>query len=374
MLLKKIISYAKKDLMFSISFLCAAASFLFSDFTINFIQFIDFKVLCMLASLMAVVKGLESCNLFAVLANKLMMRCNNLRTLTSVLVLLPFFVAMAVTNDVALLTLVPFSIYTLKAQNREDLICRTVILEAISANLGSMATPVGNPQNLFLYSFYNLGAVKFFNAVLPVTAASFIIILLMTFFVKAEPINNKKSQAEPILDCKKLCFFLILFALCLLSVFSVVNYIAATAIVVIIIFVVMPKAILKVDYTLIATFICFFIFSGNIGQITFVKEFLQGILSKNTLIFSVLTSQIISNVPAAVLLSTFTSDWKALLLGVNIGGLGTPIASLASVIAIKYYYADCSTVKKGFICKFMLLNIIVLAILSIFTFVFLFVK
>ena len=211
-----------------------------------------------------------------------------------------------------------------------------MVLQTIAANLGSMATPVGNPQNLYLYSAYSLSAAQFFKVMLPLSIFSLLALAAASLLTKGASVMVDIAPAytkQP----RQLMVYSMLFVLCLLSVFHMLSYWLLTAIVLLCILIFSPNLIKNVDYSLLLTFVCFFIFAGNMGQITQVQLLIGNLLAKNTLMCSVVASQFISNVPAAVLLSQFTQDWAGLLLGVNIGGLGTPIASLASLISLKYY-------------------------------------
>ena len=252
----------------------------------------------------------------------------------------------------------------------EKAIIPILVLQTISANLGSMATPVGNPQNLFLYANYNLTIQDFFSIMLPLTLISLIGITMASLPILPNKLSNVDLHEERIMDKKKLYIYILLFILSLLSVFRVLHY-SITTIIVIITFLILNKQLLKeLDYALLLTFICFFIVSGNLGRIEIISNFLEKLLDKNTLLTAIAASQVISNVPAAVLLSTFTDNYRALLEGVNIGGLGTPIASLASLITLKLYLKDCDSNALKFLSIFMIYNIIGLLVLMIYAIIF----
>lgn len=225
-----------------------------------------------------------------------------------------------------------------------------VVLQTIAANLGSMATPVGNPQNLFLYAAFDLSGAEFFSVTIPLTLVSFAALTAASLPVLPRELPPQKLVEAKVSSMKKLALFTALFGLCLLTVFRVVPYPVTTVLVVLVLFAVDRQLIKNVDFLLLLTFVFFFIVSENLGRVEAVRTFLQTLLEKNTLLTAVGTSQIISNVPAAVLLSGFTDQWRDLLSGVNIGGLGTPIASLASLISLKLYAVrPDSDIRKYFI-------------------------
>lgn len=333
----RILSFFKKEAVLCISAVCAVLSMLAVPPDIAYLDYLDLRVLCLLFCLMAVVLGMQDCGLFGLLAQKLLRGQKGLRLLLLVLVLLVFFTSMVVTNDVALITFVPFTLMVLEAAGAQQLMIKAVVLQTVAANLGSMATPVGNPQNLFLYSSYQLSGAEFFGVMLPLTLVSLIGVSVAALLTKNSRISISFPQPAVISHPGRLGIYLTLFLLCLLSVFRVLPYWVLTPIVLVCFLFVRPKLLLRVDYSLLLTFCCFFIFSGNLGRIPAVHHFLSLVLEQSTLLSSALASQVISNVPAAVLLSGFTSDWRGLLAGVNIGGLGTPIASLASLISLKFY-------------------------------------
>lgn len=315
-----------------------------------YVDYIDLKVLCLLFSLMAVVAGWRECGVFEVLAQRLLSGRKDVHLLQMLLVLLPFFMSMLITNDVALITFVPFTLLILQMANEADRILPVVILQAVAANLGSMATPVGNPQNLFLCGTFNLTAGDFFATLLPFTIVSLAVLCLGSLWGRKGDVQVTFKEKAHIESMHLFVVLVALFALCLLAVFRVVHYGVVTTVVVVVIALMRPQLFRKVDVSLLATFVFFFIFAGNMGEIPALRAFLAGLMAENALLTSAVASQFISNVPAAVLLAGFTQDWQGLLLGVDLGGLGTPIASLASLIALRYYF-NCPGAQRG---KFLL--------------------
>ncbi len=335
--MERFIQFVKKEPVLSISALLAAASMIVVPPSAAYLSYIDVRVLCLLFCLMAVVAGVQECGMFAVLAQSLLSGRKPFRVISILLVMLPFFSSMLVTNDVALITFVPFAILVLELAGRRDAMIRVIVLQTVAANLGSMATPVGNPQNLFLYAHYQLTAGDFFGLLLPLTGFSFVLLLIAAAWGGGEPIQIAFPEKAKMHETKKLAVYVVLFVLCLLSVFRVLHYGVLTVLVAVVLAVMSPKLLKQVDYGLLLTFVFFFVFSGNLGQIPAIYDVLVALLEKNTLLCSAAVSQVISNVPAAVLLSGLTQDWQGLLAGVDVGGLGTPVASLASLISLKFY-------------------------------------
>jgi len=360
---KSIMTWIKGEAVLCIAAVCALLSMLFVPPSAAYLEYIDVRVLCLLFCLMTVVLGFQACGLFDVLAQKMLEGERRNKAVYLMLVMLPFFVSMLVTNDVALITFVPFTVLVLELVQRRDMLIRIVVLQTIAANLGSMATPVGNPQNLFLYANFELSAGQFFGLLVPPTLVSLVVLVVASVFVKGETIHVTFLEKTKLRETKKLLVYVVLFGLCLLSVFKVLHYGILTVIVAAA-FLILDRPLLKdVDYSLLLTFVCFFVFSGNLGELPVVQEFLGNLLQKNTLLTAVMASQVISNVPAAVLLSGFTDNWKELLLGVDVGGLGTPIASLASLISLKLYLKAEGAQPLKYMIVFTIANIVGLMIL-----------
>ena len=355
--------FCRREAVLCIAAVCAGLSMLVVPPDGGYVEYIDFRVLGILFCLMAVVAGLQECGVFGLLANKLLSGKHSLAVVTLVIVLLTFFSSMFITNDVALITFVPFAVLIFETLDRSNLTIRVVVLQTISANLGSMATPVGNPQNLFLFAHYELTVQEFFSVIAPFAAISLAILLpaalLHTKGSVQVHIDNDKGITSPGLLVLCLC----LFTLCLLSVFRILDYRVLTAVVILSLFFAGKKLLLRVDYALLLTFICFFVFSGNLGRIPAMELVLRSIMVNNTMLTSAAASQIISNVPAAVLLAPLTEDWRGLLLGVDIGGLGTPVASLASLISLKLYMKSKNASPVRYLFIFTMANALGLAIL-----------
>lgn len=358
-----VLRFWKREPVLCIAAICAAASVALNPPSAAYLNYIDWRVISLLFCLMAVVAGLQECGVFAVLAQRLLAGERRMRFVTLALVLLPFFVSMLVTNDVALITFVPFAVLVLGLIGRTERLIYIVVLQTIAANLGSMTTPVGNPQNLYIYANYELSAGQFFSTMLPLTLISLAGLVVASLCVKPEGIRVTFAERAEIRHPGRLGLMAMLFVLCLLSVFRVLPYPALLAVVVAGMLIFDRPLFRKVDYGLLATFFCFFLFAGNVGACAPVREVLTRIMAQNTALASGLSSQVISNVPAAVLLSGFTADWHGLLLGTNIGGLGTPIASLASLISMKAYLKSPGARLGRYLLVFTIANVVTLAIL-----------
>ena len=330
------IEFVKKECVLVIAVTLAILS---SFISIPKFSYIDFKVLILLFNLMVVVAAFKELKVLDSIAIGLLKKCNTYTSISLALVFITFISSMIVTNDVALITFVPLSIVIARKANINVL--KIVVFQTLAANLGSSFTPMGNPQNLFIYSFYNLSPIDFFKITLPIVILAVLFLVLLVF--KDKKMNLSLDLEDVKIDNKRdVYLFGGLFLIILLSVFHVIDYKVTFLITIVMVLILNKKLFSQVDYSLLITFIGFFIFVGNISTMDVVKNFMEGILNspKSTFLASVLSSQVISNVPATMLLSGFTDHFKELLLGVNIGGMGTLIASLASVISYKIYTSE----------------------------------
>ena len=330
------IEFLKKECVLVIAVTLAILS---SFISIPKMSYIDFKVLILLFNLMVVVAAFKELKVLDSIAIGLLKKCNTYTSISLALVFITFISSMIVTNDVALITFVPLIIVIVRKANINVL--KIVIFQTLAANLGSSFTPMGNPQNLFIYSFYNLSPIDFFKITLPIVVLAVLFLVLLVF--KDKKMNLSLDLEDVKIDNKRdVYLFGGLFLIILLSVFHVIDYKVTFLITIVMVLILNKKLFSQVDYSLLITFIGFFIFVGNISTMDVVKNFMEGILNspKSTFLASVLSSQVISNVPATMLLSGFTDHFKELLLGVNIGGMGTLIASLASVISYKIYASE----------------------------------
>lgn len=363
----KVKKFLKTEAVLAISFAAAAITAFFVPPSGEYLSYMDFKVLAVLFCLMVIVAGLKDVGLFNVLAEKMTEGSKNTRGLFVSLIMICFFSSMLITNDVALITFVPFSILVLTVTGQNDKLIFVVAMQTVAANLGSMLTPVGNPQNLYLFSYYGIGAVEFFKITVPVTVAGFILIFLLSAAGKHEQIFVRFEMQERISDKYRLYAYLFLFVASLAAVFRIIDYRIVFAAVLVYVLLMDRKLFARVDYSLLATFIFFFIFTGNIGNIDTVRIFLSELIKGHELIYSAFISQLISNVPAAVLLAGFTENYKALIVGTNVGGLGTLIASLASLISYKLYVKTENSRPAAYLLVFSAINVVMLIMLLAFS-------
>lgn len=372
----------QKETVCCIAFLLAVISMFFVSPSKNYISYIDFRVLALLFCLMAVVRGFSSIGVFTRLGTMLLTHVHSLRMLSALFIFLCFFFSMLITNDVALITFVPFTILVLSMAEQKKFLIPVIVLETIAANLGSMLTPLGNPQNLYLYTISGLSIGAFVRIMLPYSFVSAILLLIFILFLPKDTVSTvtaantanstntvtASNTSNVICEAVKarknsrilFAFYLILFLLCLLTVLHILPY-QILFFLVLTGFLLLDYRVLKdVDYFLLLTFLCFFIFIGNMKQISLVHELISKLLVHHEVLMGIGASQIISNVPAAILLSGFTDDYSALLIGVNLGGLGTLIASLASLISFKFYTNSNGSDTKRFLGIFTLYNAIFL--------------
>ena len=363
---EKVIGFIKKDTVLCVATTLAMVSAFFVKPTLNYVNYIDFRVLGILLSLMTVMAGLQRNGLFDMIGSSLLKRTKNTMQLSLVLVFLCFFFSMFITNDVSLITFVPFAMLTLRKCNQEKLLIPVIIVQTLAANLGSMLTPIGNPQNLYLYNLAEMKMSTFIGIIGPYTLASGILLLLSVVVVcrKKEKIEIEKERLHLRRKThQKNAVYLILFLMSLLVVVRVLPYYVAFIVVFVTVFIMDRQVLKTVDYSLILTFIAFFIFTGNIGEIETIRNVLQEFVSGREVGVGIAASQVISNVPAALLLSGFTKDYAKLLVGVNIGGLGTLIASMASLISYKIYAHHYNEQKGKYFRWFTIANVGYLAVL-----------
>jgi len=374
---EKIIRFFKQETVLCAAFALAAVSIFFVHPDKEYLGYVDFRTLAILFCLMSVMAGLQKSGLFQYVAQALLSRVRKAWQLVLILVLLCFFSSMLVTNDVALITFVPFTLIVLGMIGPEakgQLMIPVVVLQTIAANLGSMLTPIGNPQNLYLYGKAGLSLGEFVLLMLPYAAVALVVILAWSLIQSRAyhgPVQVSFTEDAEISGSKvQLAAYAVLFAFALLTVARVVPY-GVTLGVTIAALLVMDRTIFgRVDYSLLLTFVGFFVFIGNIGRIPAFSQMLQQIVSGHEILAGVAASQVISNVPAALLLSGFTENLSALIIGVNLGGLGTLIASMASLISYKLITREESQVKGVYFRYFTVANVCFLMILLAFSLAF----
>ena len=356
----------KKDPVLFISGILAVVSCFFVHPDMEYAGYVDFRVLAILFCMMLVVSELVLLGVFDKLTNKLLSKVHSSRMVSLILVWLAFFMGMILTNDVTLVTLVPFAIALMKSFDDRKTLTFTLILMTVATNLGSMQTPIGNPQNIFLFTHYQMEIGPFMLLLLPYSLCSLILVTIAVFVLcKDMKIQHTNDKEEKKIPAVKVSVCIVLFILSLLVVLRVIHFLIALGVLVVVMLIMDRKAFKGVDYTLLITFVFFFVFVGNMGRIEAVYNVISGIVEKSPALTAVVSSQVISNVPAALLLSAFTQNSEALVIGANLGGLGTLIASMASLITYKFHAALPKAKDKSvsYIGAFTVVNVIFLAVL-----------
>ncbi|SKB48281.1 Na+/H+ antiporter NhaD [Lachnospiraceae bacterium] len=357
----------KIDPVLTAAWILAAISAFFVKPSAEYAGYIDWRSLGILWSLMVVIQGFRENSVFEKIAEILLKKVRTGWQLAAVLILMCFVGSMLITNDVALITFVPFAMMILHSCKRDDMMILVVVLQTIAANLGSMFTPIGNPQNLYMYGLTGMSIVEFASTMFPYTAAAFVLLAvsLAALPKKNEAINIgddfnvTKSFGSP----KQIIIYSVLFLAALLTVLRVIPWYVLAAAVLIVVAGMDYKILMQADYILLLTFIGFFIFTGNMGKIPEIRVFLRSVMDGSEFPVAVLTSQFISNVPATLMLSDFANDQKALLTGVNVGGLGTLIASMASLISYKAYTGENKDKAGRYFMVFTGMNVIFLIVM-----------
>lgn len=368
--MRKLLDWCKTEIVLSIAILLAVISAFVIQPDKDYITYIDFRTLAILFCLMAVMAGLQKIGLFRYVAEKLLEKVRHIRGLIFILIMLCFFSSMLITNDVALITFVPFTFIVLtviSGEQSEKLIVPVVVMQTIAANLGSMLTPIGNPQNLYLCGKTTMSFVKFMLFMLPYTVIAFVLLAVwcLLFRYQGEKQVELKIEQNTVLAQykKQLIIYAVLFVLCILTVAHIIPYQVTLGVVLVVVFFLDRHVLREVDYALLLTFIGFFVFIGNMGRVPVFNAFIQNIIEGNEVLTSVISSQFMSNVPAALLLSGFTSQYELLIIGTNLGGLGTLIASMASLISFKYIGKEYGHLKGKYMLYFTVANIVFLIIL-----------
>lgn len=389
---EKCIHFIKQETVLAVATVLAVISAFFVAPSEAYLEYIDWRVLGILLSLMIIMAGLQKTGLFDSIGAKLLGKTSTTRQLAFILVFLCFFFSMLITNDVALFTFVPFAMIMLKKCKQEKLLIPVIVLQTIAANLGSMLTPIGNPQNLYLYNLSGMGMGEFIGVMLPYTIISGVLLCIGIVIcckkesiteVVIEPVQENWNREEENLSKEerkslqekasmekgrnliKNAVYITLFVLSLCVVVRLVPFEMVLLAVILLVFNMDRKVLMQVDYCLLLTFIAFFIFTGNMGNISVVRDTLQQLVAGKELAIGVISSQAISNVPAALLLSGFTSDYRELLIGVNLGGLGTLIASMASLISYKLFAKEYNDQKGKYFWWFTIANVLFLAVLAV---------
>ncbi|MBR5540592.1 MAG: citrate transporter [Clostridia bacterium] len=359
-------AFFRRNTVLCIALLAAVVTSFLVPPDAEYLSYFDWKTLACLFCVLAVVCALKNIRFFYALAQGIVRRFRTMRSCVLALVYITFIGSMLIANDMALLTFLPLGFLVLETTGKRRYMAFTFIMQNIAANLGGMLTPFGNPQNLYLYSYFNIPDGEFLSIMAPPFALAIVLITVCCFvMVRPEPLELPEERVE--LDRNKVILYMLLFALSIAIVFRGIPYWIGLVVIPVVLWFVDRRALMLVDYPLLFTFMAFFVFAGNLSRLPAVHALLSHLLSRNTLLFSVLSCQCISNVPTAVLLSRFTTAYPSLLIGVNIGGAGTLIASLASLITYNEYGKHDKEGKRRYLLLFSGFNFSFLLILLFFS-------
>ena len=355
--------FIKNNAVMVIALLAAVITSVIIPPDAQYANYFDFKTLACLFCVLAVVCALKNIYFFYMLARKIVRLFKNAKMAVLALVYITFIGSMLIANDMALLTFLPLGYFVLSTTGKEKYMAFTFIMQNIAANLGGMLTPFGNPQNLYLYSYFDIPNLEFMGIMAPSFVLSVILITACCLlFVKSEPLEL--DDLRIVLNPWKTLLYMLLFALSIAIVFRGIPYWIGLMVIPVVLLFVDRKALRAVDYPLLLTFVFFFVFAGNMARIEVVRMFFSSLLDRSTLLFSILSCQVISNVPSAILLSQFTHNYADLLVGVNIGGVGTLISSLASLITFREYVKHNPGRSGYYIAVFSAFNFAFLFILT----------
>lgn len=362
---EKIISFIKSNVVLVVAFLAAVITSCIVTPDERYISYFDFKTLTCLFCTLAVICALKDISFFTIIARRIVALTGDIRRAVITIVIITFVGSMLIANDMALLTFLPLGYFVLKSSGQQKYMIFTFIMQNIGANLGGMLTPFGNPQNLYLYNKFGIPTGEFMKIMaIPFVSAIALILICCFIFVKKEKITVQKDD-EAHLPLWRTALYLALFAFSIAIVFRSIPYYWGLVVIPAVLLIADRSALQHVDYGLLMTFVCFFIFSGNMSRIEAVNHIISALLAKNTLLVSIASCQFISNVPSAILLSEFTENYRALLYGVNIGGTGTIIASLASLITFRQYCAAEPGGAKKYLLHFSAFNFAFLIIMTV---------
>ena len=368
----KIWAFAKKEVVLSIAIVAAIVTCFFVPPDLKYLEYFELKTLCALFCMLTVVAGLKHTNVFELISRKMIGLFHTRRAVIRVLIFGTYFFDMIVANDMSLITFLPLAYIVLHSTGNDKYLSFTFIMMTIAANMGGMITPYGNPQNLFLFSYYEMGLLDFLYALCIQAAAILVMLFLCSFFVKDAPLHLVNDQKLKVLK-KELVVYAVLFVMVILSIFRVIPHVVTLIAVLVAVLVMEWERLKEVDYALLSTFCVFFVFSGNMARIPAVKELIQNIVGangENVLIAGLVSCQFISNVPTAIFLSEFTSPAFAndLLVAVNVGSLGILISSLASLITLKEFLKHQPKGFKKYMLLFTVMNTSFLIVQLIITF------
>lgn len=366
--LRLVLGYIQTNAVFFIALVLALISMCFVPPGKEYLGYFDFRTLTCLFCTLAVICALKNIRFFTILARQIVRLTGSVRSAVLALVCITFTGSMLIANDMALLTFLPLGYFVLTSAGKQKYMAFTFIMQNIAANLGGMLTPFGNPQNLYLYSKFEIPTGEFLSVMAPPFLLAVTLIVLSCFlFVKNEPIAVTE-EAPDTLPRGRTAAYLALFTFSIVIVFRLIPFWIGLIVIIPALLLLDRKALVKVDYALLGTFVCFFIFAGNISRIGAVHAFFSALMDKSVMIVSILSCQCISNVPTAILLSQFTDNYRELLLGVNIGGTGTLIASLASLITFREYTKHNPGKTGYYVALFSAFNFAFMLLLAVFSY------
>ena len=346
--MKKVGAFLKSNIIFIVVLLISISTIFFVPIDKEYLGYFQWDTIACIFMILLIVAGLNNIGFFQKTARILVKKFKNTRAIIMCLIFITYISALINANDMALLTFLPLSYAVLKYTDNLKYCAFTFVMQNIASNLGGMITPIGNPQNLYIYSYYNLSILEFFRIMFLPTLFALILIIAVCMFVKKTPISFDEKNDNKI-DIRKAVAYFLMFVFVILVVLRVVNYVVGLVAIVVLMLAFDWRAFLKVDYTIPLTFVCFFIFSGNLARIPAVMNLLTSLLEKSTYLASYVSCQLISNVPTAVLMSKFTTNYAELLVSVNVASLGIIFSSLSGIISLKEYskVAKKESFRKG---------------------------
>ena len=359
----KVTGFVKSEPVLTVSAILAVASMFVIPPSMEYVGYLKVKVLCIVFCFMACVAGLSYCGVFETLAAKAVGNTRSTKRICMFLVMTTYIGSMFMTNDMALITFVPLTVAVLSLAGLYRLLIPVIVMQTIGANMGSMITPFGSPHNLLVFGTYDVTVAEFASVMLPLMVTGTILMLAVTVLIGKGEIEMQPIVSHGEKDRRFVAVMAVMFVLSIAAVLGFVPYQIVTVLVFLSILLLKPKVLRNVDYGLLITFVCLFVFTGNLSQIDAVSGFLGGLMEHDACLTTVVACQFISNVPATITLSGFTTDWAGVLAGVNIGGFGTPIASMASIISLKFYSTTKDADVKKYLGFFLVMNFLVVGVL-----------
>ena len=337
-----------------VSAVAALVTMLFVPPSIAYLDYFNWHTLACLFSILAVIAAIDSSGLLEFVAHSLVQHVTSTRTLVIALVLI-------LSNDMTLIAVLPLALVLLKSVNRESEIPFAFIAITLTANFGGMLLPFSKPHNLYLYTVFGVSFGDFVAAMAPPLVLSVVLILVCCCFVKKAEFHYRKPESIQV-SKPRVAIYVVLFALCIAMTVGAVPFLMGMTVIVVVLAITDRRVFAKTDYALVMTFVCFFIFSGNIAQIPAISDFFSTVLDA----CGAFVTSLISNVPSAILISHFSNDWAGIALGTNVGAVGTPISSLATLITLRQYRKSGLGSNGKFIARFEAYNFAFLVVVSLF--------